>query len=275
MKQIIFTLACAALILGTPATAKVKKSVKNTVEIRCSQGFQGPEKWDKQVFPVDNNGFITIFDGKDFRGWRGYGEEKVPSKWVVEDGCIKFNSQAKGNGGDIIFAHKFKNFILDMEWKISKGGNSGIFYLAQETTNDKGQLEPIYISCPECQVLDNENHPDAKLGVDGNRKAGSLYDMIPAKPQNAKPYGQWNKVRIVVNNGLITHFQNGVQVLQYRMWTPEWTELLQKSKFSEAKWPHAFQLLNNCGGEFHEGLIGLQDHGNDVWFRNIKVKILK
>ena len=99
--------------------------------------------------------------------------------------------------------------------------------------------------------------------------------MIPAKPQNALPYGEWNKVAIVVNNGTVTHFMNGAKVVTYKLWTPEWTEMLQNSKFSEAKWPVAFQLLNNCGGENHEGFIGMQDHGNTVWFKNIKVKELK
>ena len=157
--------------------------------------------------------------------------------------------RGQGEGGDIIFAHKFKNFILEMEWKIQEGGNSGIFYLGQEVARADGGMEPIYISAPECQVLDNENHPDAKLGVDGNRKSSSLYDMIPAKPQNANPWGQWNKVRIVVKNGKVEHWQNDVKVLSYELWTPEWTKMLQESKFSEKAWPAAFQLLNNCGGD--------------------------
>ena len=242
-----------ALLVGLSANAQTAKGAK-TVTIVCSQGFQGPELWDKHELPIDAKGFITLFDGKTFAGWRGSGK--------------------KGEGGDIIFAHEFGNFELEMEWKISKGGNSGIFYLGKEETNADGGLEPIYISCPECQVLDNENHPDAKLGVDGNRKSTSLYDMIPAKPQNAKPYGEWNKVRIRVENGVVTHYQNGVQVLQYKLWTPEWIELLQKSKFAEDKWPSAFRLLKNCGGVEKKGLIGLQDHGNDVWYRNIRIKVL-
>ena len=122
---------------------------------------------------------------------------------------------------------------------------------------------------------DNERHPDAKLGVDGNRQSSSLYDMIPAKPQNSKPAGEWNKVKIMVYKGTVVHFQNDVPVVEYHLWTPQWTEMLQKSKFSEEKWPVAFNLLNNCGGENHEGYIGFQDHGDDVWFRNIKVKVLE
>ena len=256
------------------ATAGVVPAVaQSKVALKVSTDFQGAE--NKTVnLTKDKNGYISIFDGKTFNGWRGYGKNHVPARWTIEDGCMKFNA-GQGEGGDIIFAHKFKNFILTMDWKVSKGANSGIFYLAQEAKNEKGELEPIFISAPECQVLDNENHPDAKLGVDGNRKASSLYDMIPANPQNAKPYDEWNSVAIVVNNGTVTHFMNGEKVLSYKLWTPEWTDLLQKSKFSEKAWPAAFKLLNNCGGDAHEGLIGMQDHGDTVWFKNIKVKELK
>ena len=222
---------------------------------------------------------IVLFDGSSLEGWRGYGKDHVPARWSIEDGCLKFSGSGggeaqTGEGGDIIYAaQKFKNFELELEWKVSKGGNSGIFYLAQEIKKEDGSYEPIYISAPECQVLDNENHPDAKLGVDGNRQS-SLYDMIPAKPQNSKPAGEWNKVKIMVYKGTVVHFQNDVAVVEYHLWTPQWTEMLQASKFSEEKWPVAFNLLNNCGGENHEGYIGFQDHGDDVWFRNIKVKVL-
>jgi hypothetical protein len=224
-------------------------------------------------FAIDKDGYITIFDGT-FTGWRGYNRSDMPGRWVIEDGAMKINGSGTGeaqsaDGGDIIFDQKFKNFELIVDWKVAKGSNSGIFYLAQEVPG-----EPIYISAPESQVLDNDNHPDAKLGVDGNRTSSSLYDMIPAKPQNAKPFGEWNTTKIIVYKGTVVHNQNGANVLEYHLWTPQWTEMLQASKFSQEKWPLAFELLNNCGGENHEGLIGLQDHGDDVWFKNIKIKIL-
>ena len=243
MKKIFLTMALLACTAGIMTVSAQKK-----VALKVSTEAQGAEAKTVNV-TKDKKGYITLFDGKNLDGWRGYGKDHVPARWTVEDGCLKFNA-GQGEGGDIIF-------------------------LAQEVKNDKGGMEPIYISAPECQVLDNENHPDAKLGVDGNRKASSLYDMIPAKPQNAKPYGEWNQVAIVVNNGTVTHFMNGAKVVTYKLWTPEWTQMLQNSKFSEAKWPVAFQLLNNCGGENHEGFIGMQDHGDTVWFKNIKVKELK
>lgn len=238
---------------------------------------------DLSAFTTDKDGYIVIFNGKDFTGWRGYGKDVVPGKWTIEDGAIKFNGTGGGeaqeaDGGDLIFAHKFKNFELLLDWKVSKGGNSGIFYLAQEieTTDKDGNVrtEPIYISSPEYQILDNANHPDAKMGKDNNRQSASLYDMIPAVPQNQKPFGEWNTTKIMVYKGTVVHGQNEENVVEYHLWTPQWTEMLQASKFSQEKWPLAYELLNNCGGPNREGYIGLQDHGDDVWYRNIRVKIL-
>ncbi|MCL1626244.1 DUF1080 domain-containing protein [Bacteroides caecicola] len=290
MKKVFYTLTCLVITGAlTACGGGNKKAAETTAEeapttqmLSYSKSMKAAET-DSLSLPVDKDGYITIFDGKTFNGWRGYGKDNVPSRWVIEDGCIKFNGSGGGEaqtaeGGDLIFAHKFKNFELELEWKISKGGNSGILYLAQEVTSTdkdgKEVLEPIYISAPEFQVLDNANHPDAKLGKDNNRQAASLYDMIPAVPQNAKPFGEWNTAKIMVYKGTVVHGQNGENVLEYHLWTPQWTEMLENSKFSKEKWPLAFELLNNCGGENHEGFIGLQDHGDDVWYRNIRVKIL-
>ena len=288
MKKIVYSVLCLSLAISVNAACPKKKAAccasapKGTVALYCSQGFQGPEKWDKFYFPVDKKGYISIFNGKNMNGWRGYAKSHVPSRWVIEDGAIHFignqapEEKRKGKeGGDLIFAHKFKNFELSVDWKVGKACNSGIFYLAQELANKNGDVESIVVSGLESQVLDNANHPDAKLGKDGNRQSSSLYDLIPAKPQNQKPYGEWNNTVIRVYNGKVTHYQNGVKVVEYKLWTPEWTALLQTRKFGEKAWPAAFEGFNNAGGENHEGFIGLQDHGDDVWFKNIKIKILK
>lgn len=224
-------------------------------------------------FRKNSDGAYVLFDGSSLEGWRGYNKEHVPSKWGIEDGTLKFSANPEGvdnpEGGDLIFAHDFKNFELEFEWKISQSGNSGVFFLAKEIKD-----QPIYISSPEYQLLDNENHPDASQGVDGNRKSGSLYDMIPAKPQNAFPVGEWNRAKIVVNKGKVTHYQNDEKVVEYELWTPQWTELLQASKFSQEQWPLAFDLLNQVGGKSKSGVIGFQDHGDDIWLRNVTVKEL-
>lgn len=262
-------LAATALVaaIGTNAQG-VKYVIANNPEISLDE------------IQKDKEGYYILFDGTSMKGWRGYCKDYIPSKWNIKDGALHFNGRGEGEGGDIIFTHQFKNFIYELEWKISEGGNSGIFYLAKESAtigqDGKIQYQPIYVSCPECQVLDNERHPDAKLGATlGIRQSTSLYDMIVAKPQNANPAGEWNKIKIVVKNGNVTHYQNDVKVLSYKLWGKEWIDLLQTSKFSEKNWPIAFELLKNCGGEGQKGYFGFQDHGDEVWFRNIRVKVLK
>ena len=212
-----------------------------------------------------DDGFKPIFDGKTTTGWRGYNKPTFPeSGWEVVDGTLHVigsgSGEAGGSGGDIIYDQKLSNFELRLEWKISEGGNSGIFILGQEIPG-----EPIYKSAPEMQVLDNDKHPDAKLGVNGNRMAGSLYDLIPAKPQNTKPAGQWNQIGILVYQGTVVFSQNGANVVEFHLWTDDWKKMVSESKFKDWEW-----FLNTA----KEGYIGLQDHGNDVWFRNIELKIL-
>ena len=291
MKKTIYTLACivaAGSLAACGGGQKKQQANSETAEATTENKMPEYRVLDNPQISLDEltkdaDGYYVIFDGKTMKGWRGYGREDVPARWVVEDGCIKFNGSGGGeaqaaDGGDLIFSHKFKNFELEFEWKVAKGSNSGILYLAQEVMSKdkdgKEVLEPIYISAPEYQVLDNANHPDAKLGKDNNRQSASLYDMIPAKPQNAKPFGEWNKAKIMVYKGTVVHGQNDQNVLEYHLWTKQWTDMLQASKFSETAWPLAFELLNNCGGPNHEGYIGLQDHGDDVWYRNIRVKVL-
>ncbi len=228
---------------------------EKTTETAKMNALTGKEKED---------GWILMFDGKTSEGWRGYNKEQFPEQgWKIENGTIQCigsgHGEAGGQGGDIIFDKKFKDFHLKLEWKISEGGNSGIFYLAKE---EEG--EPIWKSAPEMQILDNERHIDANLGEDGNRQAGSLYDLIPAKPQNAKPAGGWNEVEVMVYQGTVVHKMNGKTVVEYHLGTDDWKEMIENSKFKD------FEEF----GKYREGYIGLQDHGNDVWFRNLKIKAL-
>jgi hypothetical protein len=215
-----------------------------------------------------DQGFVLLFDGETSEGWRGFGKDHFPAAWVIEDGALKCQGSGRGeagsaDGGDIIYDKEFGNFHLKLEWKISEGGNSGIFYLGQETP----EFDRIWKTAPEMQVLDNERHVDAMAGKDGNRKAGSLYDLIPAKPQNTKPAGEWNQVEIIHSKGSVFHKQNGETVVEYHLWTPEWEELVAGSKFPG--------LNPDWANVAKEGYIGLQDHGDDVWFRSIKIRELE
>jgi hypothetical protein len=214
------------------------------------------------------DGWMLLFDGESTDGWRNYAKETFPDGWEIVDYTLHCPGSGRGEAGgkdrgDIIYGDKmFANFHLKLEWKISEGGNSGIFYLGQESDD----YDYIWKTAPEMQILDNERHPDAQAGKDGNRQAGSLYDLVPAKPQNAKPAGEWNTAEVKVYKGSVWHIQNGETVVEYHLWTPEWEKMVADSKFP---------ALNESWVEVaSEGFIGLQDHGDDVWFRNIKIKEL-
>jgi hypothetical protein len=208
-------------------------------------------------------GWILLFDGKSMDGWRQCNKIEMAKNWVIDDESMKVQKGSvpgRGSKGDILFAtRKFGNFVLSIDWKIETAGNSGIFYNIVEFPG-----RPIYIAAPEVQVLDNWNAGDNKLA---NHLAGSLYDILSALPSNAKPAFEWNNIVITVDHGKVTHVQNGVLVCEYELWTPQWDALIQKSKFKD--WPEFI------AGIAKEGYIGLQDHGYDCWFRNIKIKELK
>jgi hypothetical protein len=212
-----------------------------------------------------NMGWVLLFNGRDFSGWRQCNSTEMAKNWVIEDGAMKvFTAEGKnpgqGSNGDIIYAvKKFKNFELSIDWKVSKMGNSGIFYYVREVPD-----QPIYYAAPEVQVLDNVDATDNKIA---SHLAGSLYDMIAADPKTVKPAGEWNNIVIRVNNGKVTHTQNGVKVVKYELWTQKWDAMVANSKFKS--------FPGFTEGIAKEGYIGLQDHGYPIWFRNIKIRELK
>ncbi|AQG80806.1 3-keto-disaccharide hydrolase [Spirosoma montaniterrae] len=203
----------------------------------------------------------SLFDGKTLTGWHNYlkAGQPVSDKWTVDNGAIHY-AGGRG-GGDIVSDKEYTNFELEIEWKIAEGGNSGIIYRVHEDPKFKA----TYQTGPEMQVLDNERHPDAKQGRDGNRTAGALYDLQkPITPNAAKPAGEWNKARLVVNNGRAEHYLNGKKIADYPTSGPEWDAMVAESKF---KGWEGF-------GKYATGHIALQDHGDKVWYRNIRIREL-
>ena len=206
-------------------------------------------------------GFKLLFDGKTTTGWHKFNGEGVGNAWVIEDGALKLDAAARKSGavaGDIVTDGEYGDFELKYESKIAENGNSGVMFHVVEAK----KYHAPYFTGPEIQVLDNERHSDNKLE---NHRAGSLYDLIPAKPQNAHPAGQWNSTRVVLEKGKFAIYQNDVKVVETDMNSPEYKELVAKSKFKA--WPDF--------GKAAAGHFCLQDHGDTVWFRNIKVREIK
>ncbi len=199
----------------------------------------------------------TLFDGKSTKGWHTYLKQDISPLWAVEDGALTLNGKG---AGDIVTDGQYGDFELELEWKISEGGNSGIMYHVQEDPKFKA----TYNTGPEMQVLDDERHPDAKQGTNGNRTAGSLYDMLPPAKKATKPAGQWNKVKLIIKNNKAEHWMNGVKTVEYPTSGPEWDKMVANSKF---KGWEGF-------GKYQKGRIALQDHGDKVWFRNIRIREL-
>jgi hypothetical protein len=243
MKRNIFLSLAAAILIIMPAI-----------------GQEANKLSDKEK----KEGWVLLFDGKDFAGWRQCNGTAMPKNWIIEENAMKVltgegKKPGEGSNGDVIYSvKKFKNFELSIDWKASKMANSGIFFNVREVPG-----KPVYYAAPEIQVLDNVDATDNKVA---SHLAGSLYDMIAADPKTVHPAGQWNTIVIRVQNGKVTHIQNGVKVVEYELWTPEWDKLVANSKFKT--------FPGFTEGIAKEGYIGLQDHGYPVWFRNIKIREL-
>ncbi len=199
-------------------------------------------------------GWILLFDGKTSDGWQSYKGNPFPEKgWIIDNGILSVDPA--GKGGDIITTTQFSDFELTLEFKLTKGANSGIKYFILPNSN---------LGC-EFQVLDDDNHPDAKLGKNGNRKQGSLYDLIPADPnKKIKPIGEWNQARIVSKGNHVEHWLNGKKVVSYERGSADFKELIAGSKYKDIKdfaTPTQTPIL-------------LQDHGDVVSYRNIKIRKL-
>ena len=209
-------------------------------------------------------GWKLLWDGKTTKGWRGAKIAGFPENgWAIDKGILKVmagNGEESKNGGDIITDRKYGNFILKVDFKITKGANSGIKYFVDPDLN-KG--EGSAIGC-EYQILDDTAHPDAKLGVDGNRTLGSLYDLIPARKDKQFFFNNWSTATIVVKGNHVEHWLDGNKLLEYERNNQMWNALVKCSKYKD--WPDF--------GNAADGYILLQDHGYEVWFRSIRIKEL-
>lgn len=220
---------------------------------------------------TDNNAaasddWVSLFDGKTTKGWHTYGKTGIGKAWTVVDGSLHLDASAKkewqtAEGGDIVTDEEYENFHLKMDWKIAPKGNSGIIFFIKE---DAKYQYPWYTGM-EMQVLDNGTpttlgHSDAKLYT---HRAGDLYDLMASK-EAAKPAGEWNAIELIANKGKLDFYMNGEHTLSTTLWNDNWKNMIAISKFKDMP---AF-------GQMKSGRIGLQDHGDDVWFRNIKIKKL-
>ena len=199
-----------------------------------------------------------VFDGKTLNGWHSYGKSVPAATWSVDSNAIHLQPGKEGSGGDLITNDEYGNFDLKLQWKISKNGNSGILIFVQEDTS---KYKETYFTGPEMQVLDNNGHPDAKII---KHRAGDLYDLITSKPEMVKPVGEWNDVEIKSEDSTLTFWLNGTQVVTTKLWDDNWKKMVAGSKFKQ--WADF--------GTFTKGHIALQDHGNEVWYRNIEIKKL-
>lgn len=208
----------------------------------------------------ENNNWEVLFDGTSYDQWKGYLADEVFDNWSIEDGAMAFTPGQEG-GKNIISKNKYTNFVLSLEWKISAGGNSGIFWGVHEDP----KYNEAYLTGPEIQVLDNTAHPDAKIG-EGTHSAAALYDMIAPPTDVTKPVGEWNLCVLEVNHktNLGKVSLNGTELFTFPVNGTKWDAMVANSKFAD--W-EGF-------GAYPTGHIGLQDHSDKVWYRNIKIKSL-
>ncbi|MEL6390540.1 MAG: DUF1080 domain-containing protein [Bacteroidota bacterium] len=224
------------------------------VLLSCNSTTKAPTD---QIEEVPQTEWTSLFDGSSLDSWKGWKQDKPSAKWQVVDGEIVFDPAIEGPGGDLISKEEYENFEFSLEWKISDCGNSGIFWNVVESD----EYAYPWLTGPEMQVLDNACHPDAKIDT---HRAGDLYDMIEATPANFRGANEWNEVTIKSENGKMEFWQNGTQVVTFTMHTPEWDAMVADSKFNTMP---AF-------GKATKGKLGLQDHGDKVHFRNLKIKVL-
>jgi hypothetical protein len=250
LARITLPLFIVALLLFIPSAGSVARQAMKSA---APNTLTDKEKHD---------GWKLLFDGKTMNGWRGAYMDSLPKKgWAIKDGMLIIQESGGGEasfGGDIVTIDEYGNFELTLDFRLTDGANSGVKYFVIEAQpKTPGSAKGL-----EYQVLDDAKHPDAKLGINGNRTCASLYDLIPATKKKMNPMGEWNHARILVKGKHVEHWLNGVRVLQFERGGKEFLAHKAESKFKDIP---GF-------GEYPKGHILIQDHGNQVFYRNIKIR---
>jgi hypothetical protein len=213
--------------------------------------------------PTNAQKWTSLFDGKTTKGWHSFGKTTAGEAWTVDNGSIVFDPIAKKagkEGGDLVSDESYNDFHLQLEWKIAKNGNSGIIFFVQD---DPIKYKNTWHTGPEMQVLDNDGHSDGKII---SHRAGDLYDLIVGKEGVAKPFDEWNKVDIISVKGKLDLILNDITVVSTHLGDSGWKELIRRSKFAKGESPDFAKIFS--------GHIALQDHGDKVSFRNIRIQKL-
>lgn len=249
-RQLLSVIACAAG-LAACATQNAGRAGGDSAVPADAASTTGETMLPELSAAEREAGWRLLFDGRTLDGWRGYGRPDMPAGWVARDGLLIRESQA----ADIITRETFRDFELALDWMVRAGGNSGVFYRAAE-----GQ-DAIYFSAPELQVLDDAAHPD---GASPLTSAGAAYGLYPAPRGVVKPAGEWNAVRVLVRGDHVEHWLNGQRIVAYELHSEDWKARVAASKFRD--WA--------AYGQARQGHIGLQDHGDWVAYRNIRIRAL-
>lgn len=257
-------IACTPVLLfacnnESANTAKEDSAATTTSTTASTSGSIENKLTDEEK----KDGWQLLFDGATTNGWHEYGPAPSSGLWKVDNGNLFFDGKQKADNkvqGDhsIVTDGDYTNFDLKLEWKVDTGSNSGVMFYVVE---DSAKYKRPYHTGPEMQVLDNERHADAKIP---KHRAGDLYDLISVSKETVKPALEWNQVEIKSLNGQLDFYLNGTNVVSTKMWDDNWKKMIANSKFKDMP---GF-------GTFKTGKLCLQDHGNNVWYRNIKIKAL-
>jgi hypothetical protein len=261
----LFSILIIATIINGCSSQKAGTSTNNTTSPTATTNTTPVTSTSMNTLTAKErtDGWELLFDGSSTNGWHTYGYNSVMKGWVVKDGSLSLDVNDRKDvevpgSKDILTDKEFENYHFKTDWKMSPKGNSGIIFNIHE---DKAKYPATYQTGPEMQVLDNDGHPDGKII---KHRAGDLYDLISSSSEPVKPVGEWNTAEIMLNKGKLGFYLNGVHIINTSMGDDNWNKMVAGSKFKSM----------TGFGTFKSGKIALQEHGHDVWFRNIKIRRL-